>query len=210
MRDNEKTRREIIKDGVMAAGLTAFGLSALLGQRVEAVAAHGTSSDVAILNAALDLEHQAIWAYGVAAPKLSDTAVGKTVLALALRNQADHKKHRDILTGAIGKLNGTPSKARDSYDVSTYIHNGEGNLDSDANIGKLALALEVDAALAYNDAFSKLQDAGLIAAASTIGPNEIAHATAIRAVFRSLDPTVEYVPAAFVSSETRNNWILKV
>ncbi|MBD1942304.1 DUF4439 domain-containing protein, partial [Coleofasciculus sp. FACHB-712] len=47
-------------------------------------------NDAAILNKALFFEHQAIWAYGFAATKLSDTDVGKAVLALALRNQADH------------------------------------------------------------------------------------------------------------------------
>jgi len=48
------------------------------------------------LNAALDLENQAIWAYGVAAGKLSDSKVGNVIKSLALRNQADHIKHRDI------------------------------------------------------------------------------------------------------------------
>ncbi|MFS8823097.1 ferritin-like domain-containing protein, partial [Synechococcus sp. W60.2] len=99
---------------------------------------------------------------------------------------------------------------RDSYDLSTYIDNKEGNLDSDANIAKLALALEFDAALAYNDAFTQLSNKDLVAAASTIGPNEVAHATAIRAVFHSLDPSILVVPAPFVSAETRERWILKV
>ena len=49
-----------------------------------------------------------------------------------------------------------------------------------------------------------------MAAASTIGPNEVAHATAIRAVFHSLDPSILVVPAPFVSAETRERWILKV
>jgi rubrerythrin len=162
------------------------------------------------LNAALDLEHQAIWAYSAAGAKLSNTAVGKTILTLALRNQADHKKHRDILTATIQKLGGEPSVAKDSYDVTPYVNAGEGNLDSDANIAKLALALEVDAAIAYGDAFAKLKDAGIIAAAATIAPDEAAHATAIRAVFRTLDASIEFVPAAFLGPDTRKDWILKV
>ncbi len=166
--------------------------------------------DVAILNAALDLEHQAIWAYGVAAGKLSSSPVGKTVLALALRNQADHKAHRDALAAAVKSLGKMPAMAKDQYDLSTYLQAGEGNLDSDANIAKLALALEVDAVLAYGDAFSQLKTPALLSAAGTIAPNEAAHATAIRAVFKTLMPSLEYVPTAFINAQTRKDWILKV
>src|SRR5581483_9612850 len=131
---------------------TAASIAALFTLPSFASSGHTKSGgDLAILNAALDLEHQGIWAYSAAAPKLSSTDVGKTVLALALRNQADHKQHRDALIAAIQKHGGTPVQAKDSYDLSPYIKAGEGNLDSDANIAKLALALEVDAALAYND-----------------------------------------------------------
>jgi len=195
------SRRNLLKTGLLAGAATAAALP---------VIAAPTDGDVAILNAALDLEHQAVWAYGAAAGKLSDTPVGKTILALALRNQADHKAHRDALAGAVKSLGKTPSPARASYDLSSYIQAGEGGLDSDANIGKLALALEVDAALAYADAFSKLKTPGLLAAAATIAPDESAHATAIRAVFKTLIPTIEYVPAAFLSAATRKDWILKV
>jgi rubrerythrin len=194
------SRRELLRTGLIA-GLTGATL---------ARPAAAASGDVAILNAALDLEHQAIWAYGFAAGKLSDTPVGKTILALALRNQADHKAHRDALAAAVKSLDKTPSPARESYDLSSYIKAGEGNLDSDANIGKLALALEVDAALAYADAFSKLKTPGILAAAATIGPVETAHATAIRAVFKTLIPSLEYVPTSFLSAATRNDWVLKV
>jgi rubrerythrin len=198
---NTASRRNLLKTGFLV-GMTAIAAAPTL--------AAPTDGDAAILNAALDLEHQAIWAYGAAAGKLSDSPVGKTVLALALRNQADHKAHRDALAGAIKSLGKKPSPARASYDLSSYIKAGEGGLDSDANIAKLALALEVDAALAYADAFSKLKTPALLAAAGTIAPDETAHATAIRAVFRTLDPTIEYVPAAFLSAATRKDWILKV
>ncbi len=166
--------------------------------------------DIAILNGAIDLENQGIWAYGAAGGKLSKTEVGKTILTLALRNQADHMKHRDALIQAVQKLGGTPAPAKESYDLSSYLNAKEGGLDSDANIGKLALALEVDAALAYNAAFGQLSDRALLTAASTIGPVELSHATAIRAVFRTLIPTVEMVPTPFLSAGTRHEWILKV
>jgi hypothetical protein len=50
----------------------------------------------------------------------------------------------------IVSLTGTPVQAETSYDISAYIKNGEGNLDSDVKIAKLALALalETDVAIA--------------------------------------------------------------
>ncbi|WP_017328430.1 ferritin-like domain-containing protein [Synechococcus sp. PCC 7336] len=185
---------------------TALGLAGLSSRP----SAAQSNDDIPILNAAIDLEHQAIWAYAVAAGKLSDNVIGKTILSLATRNLRDHEEHRDVLMGAVSSLGGTPSAARDSYDLSSYISAREGNLDSDANIAKLALALEVDATLAYGDAFSQLKTPGLLAAAATIAPDESAHATAIRAILRTLDPTIAFVPAAFLSADTRDRWILKI
>jgi hypothetical protein len=181
-------------------------------QEILAQAGSQTSArgDIAILNAAIDLENQGIWAYGAAGSKLSNTQAGRAILALAQRNRADHIKHRDALVQAVRKLGGTPAPAKESYDLSSYLSAGEGNLDSDVNIGKLALALEVDAVLAYNAAFSQLSDRELLVAASTIGPVEACHATAIRALFRTMIPTLEYIPSSFISPQTRQDWILKV
>jgi rubrerythrin len=216
-RSKTLSRRGIIVAGAFTGLATAFSACAARDKTVSnaqsspsTTSGDDDSTDIAILNAAIDLEHQAIWAYGAAGSKLTKTPVGKTILALALRNRADHIKHRDALVATVKSLGGTPSPAKESYDLSTYIDAGEGNLDSDANIGKLALALEYDAALAYIDAFSKLKNPKIIAAAGTIAPDESAHVTAIRAVFKTLIPSIEYVPSAFVSAETRNDWILKV
>ncbi len=215
------SRRAFSRRGVLVTGLAigAAGVAscakaapnnAEASPSPSAVAQGNAQGDIAILNAAIDLENQGIWAYGAAGGKLSNTQVGKTILTLALRNRADHVKHRDALIQAVKKLGGAPAPAKESYDLSSYLKAGEGGLDSDANIGKLALALEVDAALAYNAAFSQLSDRDLLAAASTIGPVELSHATAIRAVFRTLIPTVEMVPTSFLSADTRQNWVLKV
>ncbi|MDX2273405.1 MAG: ferritin-like domain-containing protein [Cyanobacteriota bacterium] len=202
----QSSRRHILLAGALAGVGGALGLTALSRPS----SAQDNNADIAILNAAIDLEQQAIWAYTTAAGKLSTSDVGKTVLMVATGNLKDHEQHRDVLAGAVKSLGGTPAPARDSYDLSTYLDAKEGGLDSDANIAKLALALEYDAALAYNDAFSQLSNKDLVAAASTIGPNEVAHATKIRAVFHSLDAQIAVVPSAFVSSDTRDAWILKV
>jgi len=200
---NPFSRRNFVLTGAVTGVSSALTLSAILPS-------HAENSDLAILNAAIDLENQGIWAYGVAGEKLSQTDVGKTVLTLGLRNRADHIKHRDALVGIVKQLGGTPAPEQKNYDLSSYIQAGEGNLDSDVNIAKLALALEVDAALAYIAAFSQLKSPSLIAAAGTIAPVESSHATAIRAAFISLGTKIEYTPAAFVSPQTRDAWILKV
>ncbi|MEH2413601.1 DUF4439 domain-containing protein [Nostoc sp.] len=151
-----------------------------------------------------------MWAYGAAAGKLTSTEVGKAVLALALRNQADHKNHRDTLAATIASLGGTPIKTQSSYDVSGYIKKGEGNLDSDVNIAKLALALETDAAIAYTQEIAKLKTPKLITVGASIGSTEAAHAAAIRATFKALGVNLEIVPESFVSLENREAWVLKV
>jgi rubrerythrin len=207
------SRRDVLATGAMA-GL-AGGIVSALGVPLFADQANATptsskQNDIKILNNALYYEHQAIWAYSFAAGKLSNTDVGKAVLGIALANQADHKKHRDLLATTIQKLGGTPVKAEAQYDVSSYIKKGEGNLDSDVNIAKLALALETDAAIAYANEVAKLKTPALITAGASIGSTESAHAATIRAAFNTLGVKIPIVPAAFVSAENRGAWVLKV
>jgi rubrerythrin len=196
--------------GAIASFSSALGMAGFTTRPAEATSTMDNANDATILNKALYYEHQAIWAYGVAAGKLSDTNVGKTVKALALRNQADHAAHRDLLISAVRQLGGTPVNAERNYDLSSYIQRGEGNLDSDVNIAKLALALETDAAIAYTTEISRLKTPSLITAGASIGTTESAHATAIRAAFVSLGVNIDFVPASFVSTDTRERWVLKV
>lgn len=205
-RSQSMSRRGIVMGGAIAGVSTALGFSALAARPSLA----GMNDDASILNNALYYEHQAIWAYSFAAGKLSQTDVGNAVKALALRNQADHMAHRDALASAVRSLGVTPVEAEMSYDVSSYIERGEGNLDSDVNIAKLALALEVDAAIAYTVEIAQLKNPALITAGASIGSDEAAHATAIRAAFVSLGVNIPVVPASFVSADTRPAWILMV
>lgn len=204
------SRRNLLRTGAVVGAAGALGGALWLDRAEAASPAADKKNDAAILNNALFYEHQAIWAYSFAAGKLSSTNVGKAVLALALRNQADHKQHRDLLISAVRSLGGMPVMAKASYDVSSYIQKGEGNVDSDVNIAKLALALEVDAAIAYTQEAAKLKTPALITAGASIGTTESAHAAAIRATFKSLGVKLEIVPAAFVSAATRRDWVLSV
>ncbi len=107
-------------------------------------------------------------------------------------------------------MGGKPVAAEKSYDLSSYLKKGEGALDSDVNIAKLALALEVDAAIAYTFEAAKLKTPALITAGASIGTAETAHAAAIRATFKSLGVNIAVVPAAFFNPGSRSSWILKV
>jgi len=174
------------------------------------ISATDKQNDLEILNNALYFEHQGIWAYDFAAGKLSNTDVGKAVLALALENQADHKQHRAVLSTAIRDLGGTPTQPEASYDLSSYLNKGEGNLDSDVNIARLALALETDAAIAYITETAKLKSSSLVMAAAGIGGVESIHAARIRSAFKSLGVDLRVVPSAIINLENRDLWILKV
>jgi rubrerythrin len=202
------SRRGILVTGAIAGVSSAIGLSTL-GAR-PGQAASMQQDDAKVLNNALHYEHQAIWAYQFAAGKLSDSNVGKAVLALAKLNLNDHMAHRDTLAGAVKSLGAAPVMAESSYDLSSYIQRGEGNVDSDVNIAKLALALETDAAIAYTKEIATLKTPALITAGASIGSNESAHATAIRAAFVSLGVNINAVPASFISEATREQWVLKV
>lgn len=202
------SRREALVAGALGGAATAFGLPLVTADR--ASAAGDKAGDIKILNTALFYEHQAIWAYGAAAGRLSSGDVGRAVLMIAQANRADHEQHRDTLAAAVRQLGGSPVGPQPSYDLSDYIRKGEGNLDSDVNIAKLALALEVDAAIAYTQEVAQLSVPALITAGASIGSTESAHATAIRAAFNALGVKVPMVPAAFVSQANRDRWILKV
>lgn len=208
-RSKTVSRRGILISSAVAGVATALGIPAIAKQAT-ATMTNDQGNDLKILNNALFYEHQAIWAYSFAAPKLTNTDVGKAVLALALRNQADHKQHRDALAAAVKSLGGTPEMAESSYDVSSYIKNKEGNVDSDVNIAKLALALETDAAIAYTKEIAQLKTPALITAGASIGSTEAAHAAAIRATFKSLGVPLEIVPSSFVNADNRSAWVLMV
>lgn len=204
------SRRELIKAGLF--GAMGIAASTTVVPTVMAQPKGDMANDIKVLNKALFYEHQAIWAYGFAAGKLSDSNVGKAVLAIALANQSDHKAHRDLLANVVKQLGGMPVTAKMEYlkTVTPYIERGEGNLDSDVNIAKLALALEVDAAIAYGREIASLKNPDLITAGASIGSTEASHATVIRAAFQSLGVSINVVPASFVSKDTRDAWILKV
>ena len=167
-------------------------------------------NDVDILNRALFFEHRGVWAYRIAADKVSSSDVGKAVLTLAAENRSDHEKHEDLLRDAIVGLGGNPIKMQDGYDLSSLISKGQGNVDSDVNIAKLALALEVGAAAGYVSDTMQLKSPELIELEAGIACVEAIHAARIRAAFNSLGVKVPVVPNPVLIASTRQDWVLKV
>jgi hypothetical protein len=166
-------------------------------------------NDIQILNRALFFEHRGIWTYRFAGDKLSTSEVGKAVLSLAQENRADHEKHQDLLRNAIGELGGIPVQMEKSYDLSKFIAKGEGNIDSDVNIAKLALALEVGAAAGYVSDTMQLKSPYMIELEAGIACVEAIHAARIRIAFNALGIKIPVVPNAVISTSARDSWLIK-
>ena len=167
-------------------------------------------NDIEILNGALFFENRGIWAYLFAADKLTTSEVGRAVLGLAVQNKADHEKHQDLLGNAIINLGGTPVKIQKEYDLSHLIDKGLGNLDSDVNLAKLALTLEVGAAAGYVSDTTKLRSPDLIELEAGIACVEAIHAGRIRAAFNDLGIKVPVVPNTVLTAGSRSDWVIKV
>ena len=165
-------------------------------------------NDIQVLNGALFFENRGVWAYGFAAGKLSSSEVGKAVLELGLQNRADHEKHQELLRSAITEAGGTPVQMEKDYDLSAYIAKGQGNVDSDVNIAKLALALEVGAAAGYVSDTTKLKSPYMIELEAGIACIEAIHAARIRAAFNALGIKIPVVPSALISTSDRGNWVI--
>jgi len=167
-------------------------------------------NDMQILNRALFFENRGVWAYNFAAGKLSTSEVGKTVLELGLQNRADHEKHQEMLRNAIRELGGTPVQMEKNYDLSSYINKGQGNVDSDVNIAKLALALEIGAAVGYVSDTTKLKSPYMIEMEAGIACIEAIHAARIRVAFNALGIKIPVVPSAVISTSDRDSWVIRV
>src|SRR5262244_333899 len=157
-------------------------------------------NDIEILNGALFFENRGIWAYRVAADKLSTSEVGRVVLGLAAQNRSDHEKHQDLVGTAIINLGGTPIRMEKEYDLSSFINKGVGNIDNDVDIAKLALALEVGAAAGYVSDTTQLKSPVLIELEAGIACVEAIHAGRIRSAFNDLGIKVPVVPNPVLSA----------
>lgn len=157
------SRRQVLKVGGISVAAGA------LGSALPATAAAKFAGDLAILNVALGLEHQAIAAYDAGA---KSKLLSADQLKIAVSFQTDHKRHRDALVGCIRRFGGTPVDPKLNYDFGT--------ITSAADIVKLAQTLEDGAEGAYLANAGKLENREILNAAVPILEDEVRHSTVFK------------------------------
>jgi len=183
-----KTRRDFLK----AAAMAGVSSTVLFAGPSLALAAGDKEKDVAIMNTALGLEHQAIAAYmaGAGTKLLSDP-----VLNVAVKFMKQHQEHRDALAKTIKAFGGKPVEAKASYDVGKIASDvGVKELKSEKDIVMLAMKLEAQATSAYYGAIPGIASKDVLKAAVSIMADEAQHTAILRNALGE-----DAVPSAFVS-----------
>ena len=167
----QQTSRRTFLRGTSAAMLSTGAIFLLAGREAGAASSKEDSAgDIGILNVALALEHQGINAYTLGA---KSGLLQKPVLDIALKFQDDHKKHRDLLIGAIVKLGG---KAAEEKSLDTYAKALKADqLKSQEDVLKLALSLELGATNAYLGVIPSFKDYAFAQVAARLAADEVAH-----------------------------------
>jgi rubrerythrin len=175
-------RRRVLGTAVLSATAVALlaGCESMARGRGDATK---TGQDVAILNTALGLEHEAIMAYQIGA---ESGLLKQPVLATAVTFQSQHKEHAAALEGTIRKLGGMPvaPKSRDEYARALNV----AAIRSDADILRLAQRLERGAANAYLGVISSFDDAALAQVSGRIAADETMHWTVLTSAIGDMLP----------------------
>ncbi|OGB12623.1 MAG: ferritin [Burkholderiales bacterium RIFCSPHIGHO2_12_FULL_65_48] len=151
--------------------LSAVAVALLAGQDALAKGkpAH-TASDVATLNVALGLEHEAINAYQLGA---SSGLLDKPVLQVALLFQNHHKAHRDALIATIRKMGGTPAEEKQMAEYAKALN--AASLKNQTDVLDLAARLELGATNAYLGVIPSLDSGELAQVAARLAADETMH-----------------------------------
>lgn len=165
-------RRDLFRE----AGRTGLVLGlAAAGRPLLALPPRGAPSpadDLVLMNTALALEHEAIWAYGLAGGSGLLSAKAKEV---GLLFQGSHEMHRDLLADALKRKGGAPVEPKKEYVFGVP-------LADEKDVLELAFRLEVGAARVYLYVVDRFQDRALAGSASRILSDEVLHATVLRSV----------------------------
>lgn len=165
----------------LALGLAAAGRPLLALSPKDGVL---EGDDLTLLNTALALEHEAIWAYGLAG---KSGLLSEKAKEVGLLFQGSHEIHRDLIVGVLKKKGGTPVEPKKEYVFGVPLGN-------EKEVLELAFKLEVGAARAYLSVIEKFRDRALAAAAGRILSDEVLHATVLRSVLgRDVVPTFRLI-----------------
>lgn len=165
--------------------LSIAGLALLAGKDALAQGSGDMAKDVAILNVALGLEHEAINAYQLGA---GSGLLQKPILDIAVSFQSHHKAHRDALIATIQKMGGNPVAEKKLEDYSKSLR--AETLRNQADVLDLAARLELGATNAYLGvipAFGSGSSKELAKVAARLAADETMHYTILtNALGRSL------------------------
>ena len=195
-----KGRRGFLKAGMLAGAATTFAMLAASGVSAQEKMKEekkgkgekvkkgkgGAEGDIAIVNIALGLEYQAIYAYDVAA---STKLLSAGTLKVALLFQSQHKEHAALEEGAIKQMGGTPVARMEKYDLGDL-----STIKTEKDLLTFALGKEAGAATAYMGVLNQLTSKDLIPVVAGIGANEAQHAALLRFAMGEANP----VPMAVV------------
>lgn len=137
-------------------------------------AAAAPEQDVAVLNFALGLEHEAIAAYQIGA---ESGLLEPGVRDVALLFQSHHQGHRDALAATVTRLGGTAVEAKTMEDYASSLNAAA--LGSQADILELAREMEMQAADAYLGAIPAFDDSELAKIAGRLAADETMHWTVL-------------------------------
>ena len=155
----------------LIGGTALLGFGGLELPALEAADRGRAPSDVALLNTALELEHAAIFAYGMAA---GSGLLSKGTAEVGATFKLSHETHRAALIEGIKAQKGFPIAAKKEYSFPAF------DLKAEADVLRLALFLEMGAAHAYHEALRQFRNKGLLDAAGRIMGDEVSHAAVLR------------------------------
>ena len=158
----------------LTARRTMLGLAASAGCFLLAgrpANAQSVEGDLAILSAALWLEHEGIAAYQAGA---ESGLLSPGILKVAVAFQSDHKHHRDGIIGAIGLLGGTAIGPDNQYSF--------GRLRNENDILRLAWSKEKGAVVAYSTLAANIQNRTVLNVGANVLVDEVRHLTVLNSV----------------------------
>jgi Ferritin-like domain len=159
------------------------GNEAMAAMKAKGKGGGSMAGDVAILNVALGLEHEAINAYTLGA---QSGLLAKPVLDVAVLFQSHHKAHRDALVGTIMKMGGKPVAEKTLAQYATQLNAGA--IKSATDILELARRLELGAVNAYLGVIPSLGDKELGKVAARLAADETMHWTLLNSALGGNPP----------------------
>lgn len=185
----DSSSRRIFLTRVGHATLSATAVSLLNGCDSMAVNVRrgDAPNDIGTLNKALELEYRALAVYDVV---VKTGLLQKPALDFAIEFHDQHNQHATLIASTITKLGGTPLVAQEP---SAY-HIPEEMLKTQADIVRLAVEMEGQAASTYFGMIPSLGNPELVKAAASIMGDEAMHWAAFR-ITLGLSP----VPSAFIA-----------